>query len=262
VLEFAAHAEDGGAATPAIRSKKLSMKASDWEFKQRATIFGLIFGLPGILYTVDHQNITAAVANWLEPLLHRDAETLARVLFAVAAGVVALGALVRTWASAYLNSSVVYASEVKTAALVADGPYRRVRNPLYFGNVLMVIGIGSMMSRAGFVLAFVSMLVFCYRLIFREEADLLASQGESFAAYLRAVPRLFPSPWPRTAPAGGVARWADGFRAESWCWGFAVALAAFAVTLKMVVFVAILGASIALFYVSSSAFQEKTHTGL
>ena len=173
-----------------------------------------------------------------------------------------LAALVRTWASAYLHSSVVYAAEVKTASLVADGPYRHVRNPLYFGNILMVIGIGSMMNRVGFVFAFGAMLVFCYRLIFREEGDLQASQGESFAEYLRAVPRLFPSPWPRTAPAGSAARWADGFRAESWCWGFAAALAAFAVMLKMAVFVAILGASIALFWVSSSAFQKKSNPQL
>ena len=125
------------------------MKASDWEFKQRAVLFGLIFGLPGILYTVDHQNATAAFANWLAPLLHGDADSIARDLFAAAAVAVGAGALVRTWAPAYLHSSVVYAAEVKTASLVADGPYRNVRNPLYFGNVLMVIGFGSMMSRVG-----------------------------------------------------------------------------------------------------------------
>jgi protein-S-isoprenylcysteine O-methyltransferase Ste14 len=235
------------------------MKASDWEFKQRAVLFGLIFGLPGILYTVDPQNATAAVANWLAPLLHRDADLIARKFFAAAAVAVAAGALVRTWASAYLHSSVVYAAEVKTAALVADGPYRQVRNPLYFGNVLMVIGFGSMMSRVGFVLALLAMLVFCYRLIFREEADLLARLGESFAAYLRAVPRLFPSPWPRIPPAGGSAKWSAGFRAELWCWGFALAVAAFAVTLKMAVFAVILGASVALFWVSSSAMQKKSN---
>jgi len=235
------------------------MKASDWEFKQRAVLFGLIFGLPGILYTVDQQNVTAAVANWLAPVMHQDADAMARDLFAAAAVVVALAALVRTWASAYLQSSVVYAAEVKTAALVADGPYRQVRNPLYFGNVLMVVGIGSMMSRVGFVLAFVAMLVFCYRLIFREEADLLASQGEPFAAYLRAVPRFFPSSWPRIPPAGSTAKWSAGFLAELWCWGFALALAGFAVTLKMAVFVAILGASVGLFWASSSAMQKKSN---
>ncbi len=225
-------------------------------------IFGLIFGLPGILYMVDHQNSTAALASWLASGLHWDADGVARILFVVAACFVVLAAFVRTWASAYLHASVVYAAEVKTASLVADGPYRQVRNPLYLGNVLMVIGIGSKMSRAGFVLAFVAMLVFCYRLIFREEADLMAGQGESFAGYLRAVPRLFPSPWPRIAPAGGAARWADGFRAESWCWGFAAALTAFAVTLKMALFLAILGASILLFWVSTSALQKKPNVPL
>ena len=189
--------------------------------------------------------------------LHRDADTIARVLLAAAACFVVLAAFFRTWASAYLHSSVVYAAEVKTASLVADGPYRQVRNPLYFGNVLMVIGIGSMMSRSGFVVAFVAMLVFCYRLILREEADLLASQGASFAAYLLAVPRLFPSLWPRIPPAGSTPRWSAGFQAESWCWGFAASLAAFAVTLNMKVFVAILGVSVLLFGISSSRPSEK-----
>jgi protein-S-isoprenylcysteine O-methyltransferase Ste14 len=34
------------------------------------------------------------------------------------------------------------AANVKTELLIADGPYRLVRNPLYFGNLLMVLGMG------------------------------------------------------------------------------------------------------------------------
>src|SRR5262250_2812371 len=68
-----------------------AMKATDWEFKHRARVFGLILG----------------------------------------AALLGVAAMLRTWASAYLHAEVVYASEVKTEALVADGPYRRVRNPLY-----------------------------------------------------------------------------------------------------------------------------------
>ena len=71
-----------------------------------------------------------------------------------------LAALIRTWASAYLHAGVVYAPEVKTESLVADGPYRRVRNPFYFANVLIAIGMGAMMSRIGFFVAVVAMLVF------------------------------------------------------------------------------------------------------
>jgi protein-S-isoprenylcysteine O-methyltransferase Ste14 len=96
----------------------------------------------------------------------------------------------------------VYAAEVKTDSLVADGPYRLVRNPLYFSNVLMVIGMGTMMSRTGFLVAVVAMLVFCYRLILREETELQVSLGEQYKGYSKVVPRLWPSLWPRIASAG------------------------------------------------------------
>ena len=124
---------------------------------------------------------------------------------------------------------MVYASEVKTASLVADGPYRRVRNPLYFANVLLAIGMGAMMSRVGFFVAIVAMVVFCYRLIFREESELAVSQGEQYERYQNAVPRLWPALRRALRPPGGQARWTDGFKAEFWCWGFAIAVAAFAI---------------------------------
>jgi hypothetical protein len=102
------------------------------------------------------------------------------------------------------------------------------------------------------------MQILNYRLIFREEADLRASQGEKYDAYVRAVPRLFPSPWPRIPSAGSQARWVDGFLAEAWCWGFAVALAVFAVTLKTKVFFALMGVSLVLFWVLPPMMGKKS----
>src|SRR3989442_13506873 len=63
-----------------------------------------------------------------------DADLVARLLFAFAAFWLVVAALIRTWASSYLRAAVVYAAEVKTESLVADGPYRQVRNPLYFAH--------------------------------------------------------------------------------------------------------------------------------
>src|SRR5580700_6301798 len=164
------------------------MKASNWEFRNRATVFGLIFGFTFPLYVLDPQNSTVALANWLGAGRQIDTDLVARLLFAFAAFLLVLAALIRTWASSYLQASVVYASEVNTESLVADGPYRRVRNPLYFANVLMVIAMGAMMSRLGFFVAVAAMLVFCYRLILREEAELQTDQGERYEGYRKAVP--------------------------------------------------------------------------
>src|SRR5947209_5287879 len=159
------------------------MRATDWEFKNRAMLFGMIFFLSFFLQSIDHLNATTWLAARLAPHLGWNEDRLAQLLFAVAAVLMILAAIVRTWGSAYLKSEVVYASEIKTAALVADGPYRHVRNPLYFGNVLMGLGMGALASRTGYVVLQVLMLLFCYRLIFREEAELRAAQGEHSEAF-------------------------------------------------------------------------------
>lgn len=139
---------------------------------------------------------------------------------------------------------------MKADSLLADGPYRWLRNPLYFANLLLVIGMGSMMSRAGFGVAMAAVLIVCWRLILREEAEFSASQGLCYAGYCRAVPRLWPALCPRVAASGRTARWASGFVAEAWFWGFPAAVAAFAITLSLKWFFGILAASLALFWIS------------
>jgi protein-S-isoprenylcysteine O-methyltransferase Ste14 len=221
------------------------MRATTWEFRNRGMVFGLIFGAAFFLYSIDHQNAAAWLANLLAAKSGRDATQIARAILALGSLLVVLCSLVRTWASSYLRDDIVYASDVKTAALVADGPYRRVRNPLYFGNVLLAIGIGTTASRAGFVFLVLTMTVFCYRLILREESELSAAQPESYAAYLRAVPRLLPSPLCQIPSAGSRAQWARGFRAEAWCWAFALGMVVFAIALDQRVFLAVVAIGLA-----------------
>jgi protein-S-isoprenylcysteine O-methyltransferase Ste14 len=233
------------------------MKATNGEFANRAVIFGCIIGVAFALYSLDPDNVTALLATWLAPKLNMNDDVLARILFVVAALVLGIAALTRTWASAYLNASVVYASEVKSALLVADGPYRYVRNPLYFANVLMAFAMGAMMSRTGMAVCVAAMIVFNYRLIFREESELSASQGERYKAYVRLVPRLWPSLRPRVPGAARRPAWAEGFKAEGWYWGFAVALLGFAVTLKLAVFFVVTAVSVGAFWILSNMRGTK-----
>jgi protein-S-isoprenylcysteine O-methyltransferase Ste14 len=233
------------------------MKATNWEFNNRAMVFGLIFGLGFLLYFVDHQNATAAVADRLAARLGLNADSVARVLFAFAALLLIAAASIRTWASAYLRAGVVYAADIKTAALVADGPYRQVRNPLYFANFLMALGVGAMASRSGFVVLTVAMVVFCYRLILREEAELRAVQGEPYEQYRKAVPRFWPALSPHIPSSTAPAKWGNGFRAEVWCWGYALAVVVFAITLKQVPFFIILGLSFGSFWLPKKDEVKK-----
>ena len=234
------------------------MRATSWEFEHRALIFGLIFGISFPLYVIDPDNSTTTVAKWLGPQLGLDTNLVARALFLCAALLLALAAFTRTWASSYLHARVVYSATVKTDSLVADGPYRQVRNPLYFANVLMAIGLGSMMSRTGFFVAVIAMAVFCYRLILREENDLHATHGDSYERYRKAVPRLWPALSARIPSSGRHPKWADGLKAEFWYWGIAISVAAFAVTLSFRAFFVILAASILLFRISSSVLEKKS----
>jgi len=234
------------------------VRATDWEFKNRAAIFGCIFGFSFFLFSLDHVNATSWLATKLVSTTGTDEVLVERTLFFIAALLVVGAAVVRTWGSAYLRSEVVYAAEIKTATLVADGPYRHVRNPLYFGNVLMALGMGAMASRLGFVVLQVLMLLFCYRLIFREEAEWRAAQGEQYEAFKKAVPRLCPALTPRTPSAGGRANWVAGFKAEGWVWGFALAVALFAITLKQKVFFVVLAVSLGVFFVVAFALPRSS----
>jgi len=229
-----------------------AMKATRWEFENRALIIGLVFAAAFLCSPLDPRNAAVALAEPLAAWLHVEADRAARAIFALAAVCVTLGALIRTWASAYLAADVVYAGSVKTASLVADGPYRFVRNPLYFANVLLAVGMGAMASRLGFAVLSGLMLLFSYRLILREEGELASAQGERYAAYRVRVPRLVPALRPRTPSAGRQPHWANGFKAEAWYWGFAAAIATFAATLSVKLFFVILSASIATLWVVTS----------
>jgi protein-S-isoprenylcysteine O-methyltransferase Ste14 len=228
------------------------MKATGWEFRNRALLFGLIFGLTFPLYALDRHNAAVAVANWIGPALRVSTHFMSRMLVFMGAVLLIAAAFLRTWASSFLSADVVYATGVRTESLVADGPYRRVRNPLYLGNVMIAAGLGVMMNRIGFPVAVLGTVVFCYRLILREEAELGTIQGKPYQAYRNLVARLWPAPWPRIPSAGRKPKWAQGFKAESWCWGFAVAMLAFAATSSLAMFYSILAASVIWLWVSSA----------
>jgi protein-S-isoprenylcysteine O-methyltransferase Ste14 len=233
------------------------MKGTRWEFENRALIIGLVFAVAFLCSSLDPRNAAVALAEPLAAWLRVDAERAARAIFALAAGFAALAAWTRTWASAYLAADVVYAGSVKTASLVADGPYRFVRNPLYFANVLLAVGMGAMASRLGFVVLNALMLLFSYRLILREESELAPAQGAGYADYRARVPRLLPALRPRTPSAGRHPDWANGFKAEAWYWGFAAAMAAFAATLSVRLFFVILAASIATLWAVTSRAGKR-----
>src|SRR5579875_125857 len=157
--------------------------AGDGEYRMRAWIFALIFFAVFQLYRWDHVSAAAAMAGLLT-CGGGDVHAMQRWIFAIGAAATLLAAALRTWAAAYMRSSVVHDPRVQDSRLVADGPYRYLRNPLYLGTLLMGTGVGVAASRSGFVALVAAIMVFQYRLILREERALTATLGERYRRYL------------------------------------------------------------------------------
>lgn len=208
------------------------MKATEFEFKYRALLIAAIYTIGFWLYAVDHVATIGALARWiLGP--HAAHETAAVKLAAsFATLLIAFGALVRTWGAAYLRSSVVHDSMLHSTELVADGPYRHVRHPLYFASTVATFGFALLASRTGFVVMVVLMTLLYLRLAGHEDAELGREQGERYREYARRVPRLWPSIAARVPGTGARPRWGQAFVGEAFMWGFAAAIGAFAITLN------------------------------
>src|SRR5438477_6853593 len=143
------------------------------------------------------------------------ADLFSRIVILSGAFLVFLSAGLRTWAAAYLRTDVVHDTAQHSEALVADGPFRYTRNPLYLGNLPMAAGIGVLASVSGFIFLLLANWIFVYRLIFREEEALRQTQGESYRAYCEAVPRFWPSLRPRVPPGNRRPQWGQALEGES-----------------------------------------------
>ena len=237
-------------------------RATNFEFRYRFWVFGALFWLAFASYSLDHQNAGAALVEWLARVRQGSAPDAAyRAVFAVGALFCIAAALLRTWATAYLHAAVMVDMRLHTARLVADGPYRYVRNPLYLGNILLALGFATMASRLGFLILVGGMILFDYRLILREEAEIGTSQGESYRAYCVAVPRLLPSLRPRVPAAGGTPNWSDGFLGEAFMWVLAASVAAFAITLRQTIFFVVLGSAFVVYAICYAIIRARHKQG-
>lgn len=239
------------------------MRATNFEFRFRFWLIGAIFGLGFGCYHYDKVNMS----EWLGSFVTRtslDAPPgirVMRMIFALAALLPVLAALVRTWAGAYLHSSVIHDADLHFENLVADGPYRHLRNPLYLGTILLAVGYAFMARRIGFIVLSVGMTVFACRLILREEAGLRESQGESYRRYCQAVPRLIPALMARVPASGAKPDWRDAFVGEIMMWACAAAMTVFAVMLKPRPFYIILWCGLG-FYVLQNWIIHRRNPGV
>ena len=211
------------------------MKATQFEFRYRLwigfLIYGLGFAMPWLVFSAGGPRVST---TWLElagglagtrALALQSATLLVTSLAIVLA---AVGAAFRVWGTAYLGAGIVTSGAMHAQAMVAAGPYRYVRNPLYFGSFVFSLAVSILMAPSGAVFFLVAMFLQMLRLILGEEAYLAAEQGEPYLAYKARVPRLFPSFVPRVPASPATPRWLQATVAEIYVVGLAACFAVLA----------------------------------
>ncbi|TKC02613.1 methyltransferase family protein [Pedobacter cryotolerans] len=83
------------------------------------------------------------------------------------------------------RDKTVYADD-----LVTEGFFNHGRNPLYVGNILMLVGVGILMNSVVFMCIFIPLFLFIYQAIVLAEENFLRNKfGAQFDAYCARVNR-------------------------------------------------------------------------
>lgn len=134
-----------------------------------------------------------ALAVWLEPRLGARFSSFVpeSTMRAVGALLLAVGLAVDLWSLALFFRRRTSALPFRPArAIVAEGPYRWTRNPMYVGMTLSVLGAGLMVDRVPVACAsLVAAAILDRWVIPREERYLEARFGERYRDFKRRVRR-------------------------------------------------------------------------
>ena len=106
---------------------------------------------------------------------------------------VACGEGMRIWSLRYIGRFSRTSRKRKGAGLVVDGPYTLVRNPLYCGNLLILIGATILSELLWFIPIVITLFALQYYcIVLWEEKTLLKNFPRDAEAYFRSVPRWLP----------------------------------------------------------------------
>ena len=211
------------------------MKATAWEFRARFWILLVIYTLGftapwDAVLRLDGAGPNSHVWGQLAVLLSRFGTTgvgglsitsAFNLVLVAGIGFATAGAWLRTWGSACLGVDVMSDRQMRGEGVVAAGPYRYLRNPLYVGAWLNLAALALLMPPSGAVFALVMVVAFQMRLILSEEAFLSERLGEAYANYCARVPRILPSLRPRIPASDAKPQWGRAAPAEIFMWGVA-----------------------------------------
>jgi protein-S-isoprenylcysteine O-methyltransferase Ste14 len=206
------------------------MKATAFEFRFRfiihALLYALGFAVPwNLALHLDPTGANPHVWGILAEKLALGTAAGFNILLLLGILFAALGAFLRTWGAAYLGAGIVQSHSMHGVAVLADGPYRRTRNPLYLGTFLHTFALALLMPPSGAIFTIITIGLFQLRLIFAEELFLAAKLGQPYLDYCKHVPRILPSLTPRVPASGAKPHWLQGVLGEIYMIGVAFSFA-------------------------------------
>ena len=213
------------------------MRASAFEFRWRFFILLIIFwGCFWASSVESHGHLGyfwILLTAWMSKLDRLSNETNSLILKTFVCTLVVVAAGIRTWAAAYLHTSVVQDRTVQSGRVVAAGPYAYLRNPLYAATILLALALAPMNGPLEALALVLMTTLFELRLIGREELELTAAQGETYSAYKAAVPSLLPR-FTHSQVVKGNARpqWGQAFLGEALFWAMVVGVVLYSVTFR------------------------------
>ncbi len=205
------------------------MRATNLEYRLRFPLHALIFGLGlwpfwerwlGLTTKSTWLTLSAALARagWLGFQAATITLLMVGLIFAV------LGAWFRVWGSAYAGASIVKSPSMHGESMLADGPFRRTRNPMYLGTLLHIVGVALLMPPAGAIFAIAAIWILQVRLALAEEPFLESRFGRVYVEYMARVPRFLPAPRPQVPSAGVAGRWGQACLGEIYFLGVVVTM--------------------------------------
>jgi protein-S-isoprenylcysteine O-methyltransferase Ste14 len=208
------------------------MNAAALAFRFRIFIFLALYAL-GFLAPWEHDGRAAgtlwlAASTWMARSGWAGLAAATLVVTLIALACLVMGTSLRLWGTAYLGSGIMGSFTMHGDQLVAAGPYRYLRNPLYAGSWLLASGASILMPPSGAAFFLLAFSFFVLLLIFAEERFLSVRLGDAYQQYRGRVPRLLPRLSVRDPLSSTHPRWLQAFLAESYAVTFTVCFAIFA----------------------------------
>ncbi len=184
-------------AAPSVVPPQRAGRLIDWLVRRRVAISLVLFTGLVLLDLVVIQNRPRDVFRLSDPLV------------AISELLILVGLLIRSWAAGTLR---------KKKHLATTGPYAWIRNPLYVGSFLMMVGFGTLVQDPLTLWIVIGPLAWLYWLAVRtEEHHLAAIFPDEWPAYSARVPRFLPRRLVRPrAGEWSLAQWRHNLEHQAW----------------------------------------------